>query len=166
MWTDSLIEFRRLVRRTRLLVLVLLLLYAFATPGAPLLPQWPFFSPTAEGLSLGLAQAWRLLLALLALSVLLRVLGLAGLATGLFALLRPFAWVGFPVDRFTVRLVLALDFARSAGRLPADPSRLAASLDASVPHLPETIEVDSYPLRWRDGAVLLCSILILALNAA
>ena len=59
----------RLVRRTRVLFIALIALYAFATTGTPIFPGWE--TPTQEGLLSGALQAWRLLLMLVALTILL-----------------------------------------------------------------------------------------------
>jgi len=100
----------KLLRRTRYLLLSLLLIYAFATPGEPLLSVFPSFGPTREGLSAGLIQVWRLAVLLVGLAWLLAV-SRDGLLAGVYVLLRPFKILGVDVDRVAVRIWLTLHYA-------------------------------------------------------
>ena len=102
-----------LVRRTRVLFIALILLYAFATPGTPLFAGWN--TPTQEGLLAGTLQAWRLLLVIMALAILLVRLNREQLLAGIYVLLAPFKPLGLPLERIAVRLWLTLQYAESGG---------------------------------------------------
>jgi len=118
----------QLVRRTRILILALLLVYLFATPGVPLFAGWDRAYPTWEGLQAGSIQAWRLLLLVSALAVLLSYLSRQQLLAGIYVLLLPFKPLGVPVAKFAVRLCLTLQYAESAS--PAES--LSARWDSAL----------------------------------
>ncbi len=103
-----------LVRRTRVLLSVMLLLYAFTTEGAPLFPGWEHAFPSHEGLMAGVLQAWHLLLMIAALAVVLAYLPRQKLLTGIYVLLLPLKPLGMPVERFAVRLWLTLHYTETA----------------------------------------------------
>jgi len=121
----------QLVRRTRILILVLLLVYVFATPGVPLFSGWDQANPTWEGLQAGTAQAWRLLLLVSALAVLLRYLSRQQLLAGIYVLILPLKPLGVPVAKFAVRLCLTLQYAESASPTESLSARWEAAV--SIP---------------------------------
>lgn len=104
----------KLIRRTRILLLVLFLVYVFTTPGTALISGWEWAYPTWEGLHAGAYQAWRLLLMVSALAVLLSNLSRQQLLAGIYVLLLPLKPLGVPVARFAVRLSLTLHYAETA----------------------------------------------------
>ena len=106
-----------LLRRTRWLFLSLILIYAFATPGSSLLPQWGPYSPTTEGVRSGVMQAWRLVLLLLALALLMASSTRENLLAGLYTLLRPFKIIGANPERAAVRLWLTLHYAEQGAAI-------------------------------------------------
>ncbi len=102
--------FLRTLRRSRWLLLSLVLIFAFTTPGEDL-PGWPlFFAPTYEGLSGGATQVLRLLVMLGGLSALLGSTGREMLMSGIFQLLSPLGRMGLPVERLAARLWLTLHY--------------------------------------------------------
>ncbi|MBI5660382.1 MAG: hypothetical protein HZC43_12760 [Nitrosomonadales bacterium] len=103
-----------LVRRTRWIMLSLLLIYSYATPGEAVWVSLAQFSPTHEGLNDGLLQLCRLLFMLAGLSVLLNLLPQPRLISGLYALCYPLRYVGLSRERLAVRLALTLHYAESA----------------------------------------------------
>lgn len=107
-------KFIQLLRRTRWIMLSLLLVYAYSTPGAPLFEALGAFSPSREGLSDGVLQLTRLLAALAALAVLLDRLHRHALIAGLHTLFAPLRWIGLSRDRIAVRLALTLHYAEVA----------------------------------------------------
>lgn len=109
-------QFMRLLRRTRWIMLTLLLIYAYVTPGAGVWPQWGIWSPTREGLLDGAYQLMRLLAVLAGLALLLTLLHRERLMAGLYVLLYPLCWLGVPRERIAVRLALTLDLAETAMR--------------------------------------------------
>ena len=132
----------RLIRRTRVLLVALVLLYAFATPGTPLIASWDQWYPTAEGFHAGGLQAWRLLLMIAALAVLLAGMQRESLLSGIYVLLRPLHAVGVPVERIAVRLWLTLHYAETAPQAGLSarwenaltlPNERAATISLEVP---------------------------------
>lgn len=103
-------HFLRTVRRMRWLFISILIIYAFGTPGE-LIPQFPVnIAPSFEGVQLGLLQIERLVIALAALSLLFTTSSKEQLMLGLYMLLKPFKYFGFNVEKFSVRLLLTLDY--------------------------------------------------------
>lgn len=107
-------KFIQLLRRTRWVMLSLLLVYAFSATGEPLFEVLGAFSPTREGLTDGALQLTRLLAALAALAVLLDRLHRQALIAGLYTLFAPLCWIGLSRDRVAVRLALTLHYAEVA----------------------------------------------------
>jgi len=107
-------KFAQLLRRTRWIMLSLLLIYAWSTPGAALYEPFGAFSPSREGLLDGLSQLLRLLAALAALAMLLDRLHRMQLISGLYTLFAPLQWMGGVRERFAVRLALTLHYAEAA----------------------------------------------------
>jgi len=136
----------RLVRRTRVLLIALLLLYALTTPGAPLFASWNM--PTQEGLLAGALQAWRLLLMITALALLLLRLSREQLLVGIYGLLAPFKPLGLPLERIAARLWLTLQYAESGLHANSLRERWDAALtlpNASSPSI--TFEFPAFALR-------------------
>ena len=150
----------RLIRRSRVLLLVLLLVYAFSTPGTALIPGWEQANPTQAGLAAGAFQAWRLLLMVSALAVLLAVLTRQQLLSGIYTMLQPFKPLGVPVERFSVRLWLTLHYLETAPKITS----LKAYWESAL-RLPENppakIELE-LPLFGRSDLVfaLMCTIVL------
>jgi energy-coupling factor transporter transmembrane protein EcfT len=101
----------QLLRRTRWIMLSLLLIYAYTTPGQPLLDGLGMFSPSREGLSDGVLQLIRLLSALAGLAILLDRLHRQHLIAGLYILFAPLRLIGVSRERVAVRLALTLHYA-------------------------------------------------------
>jgi len=104
-------KFIQLVRRTRWILLSLLLIYAYSTPGQPLLDMLGMFGPSREGLADGVLQLSRLLAALAGLAILLDRLHRQQLIAGLYTLFAPLQWLGLSRERLAVRLALTLHYA-------------------------------------------------------
>jgi hypothetical protein len=149
----------RLLRRTRWLMAVLLLTYAYSLPGIPLWPSLGWASPSVEGLQQGALRVGRLVLLLAGLAVLLAYTSRPRLIYGLYALARPLAWLGFDRRAFAVRLGLTLDYVEHAPK----PTRW---LDALRAPLPDDAVPNTYTLhteRWQgcDSTVILAGLLLL-----
>lgn len=154
----------RLLRRTRWLMAVLLLTYAYALPGTLLWPELGWASPSVEGLRQGGLRAGRLVLMLAGLAVLLAYTPRTRLIYGLYALAKPLAWLGFDRRAFAVRLGLTLEYVEHAPR----PARW---LDALRVPLSDDGTPTTYPLqaeRWqsRDSAVILAGLLLVVIVLA
>ncbi len=107
-------KFIQLLRRTRWIMLSLLLIYAYSTPGQPLSEALGIFSPSREGLGDGALQLTRLLAALAGLAILLDRLHRPQLIAGLYTLFAPLQWLGLSRERLAVRLALTLQYADAA----------------------------------------------------
>lgn len=125
------------LRRSRWLLLTLLLVYAFATPGE-YLAGWPYdFAPTYEGLQGGLVQAGRLVIMLTALALLLGSTARDALVAGIYPLLLPLRLFGLRPERFAARLWLTLHYVEQApprthGNPWARLEQLAAARDTDA----------------------------------
>lgn len=104
----------QMLRRTRWIMLSLLLIYAYSTPGQSLVDALGMYSPTREGMSDGVLQLARLLAALAGLAILLDSLHRQQLIAGLYTLLAPLEWLGVSRERVAVRLALTLHYAEVA----------------------------------------------------
>lgn len=112
----------RLVRRVRVLLLVIAILFAWFTPGEAALLDWPQLGPSREGLALAMVHAGRLLAVVCAVGIMLERLPLARLVGGLYALARPLRLIGVAPERLALRLLLVLRYVEASprGQGPAD----------------------------------------------
>jgi energy-coupling factor transporter transmembrane protein EcfT len=143
----------RLFLRTRVLLLVLFLVFAYGVPGNH--SYGMDWLPALEGLMEASLHILRLMMFLGLLAWLLAPLSHPALMGGLWFLLRPFRHLGLPVDKSVVRLSLVLEYMEKLpGQswrqwlVPTDVMRDAAPVRI---HLP----------RWRsqDGWALLLAVL-------
>jgi energy-coupling factor transport system permease protein len=104
---------RNLFRRSRWLLLSLLILFVFVTPGEFLPGVWGRLGLTYEGLRQGAEQLGRLLAMLSSLALLHQYLGTQGLLAGFHSLLAPFPWRRATV----VRLLLVIEFVEQKHKL-------------------------------------------------
>jgi hypothetical protein len=153
------LQLLRLLRRTRWLLAVLLLTYAYILPGEALWPALGWASPGIDGAQQGALRVARLALMLAGLALLLASTARPRLIYGLYVLAKPLTWLGFDRCVFTVRLGLTLDYAEQAPK----PARW---LDALRTPLPDDAMPASYSLpaeRWqsRDSAVILAGLVLL-----
>ena len=153
-----------LLRRTRWIMLSLLLIYGYATPGTALWMQGGIFSPTNEGLLDGLLQLCRLVFALAGLSIVLGMLSRQQLVGGLYLLAWPLRFVGLSRERFAVRLALTLHYAESAMLDTAADWRgsIENMLQPVVP-AQHDIELHTTPFAPRDGLLLAAGAVVLVM---
>jgi len=151
------IQLLRLLRRTRWLIAVLLLSYAYALPGTALWPALGWASPSFEGLQQGALRVGRLALMLAGLALLLAYTSRPRLVYGLYALARPLAWLGFDRRAFAVRLGLTLDYAERSPK----PTRWLERLHAPLPDDTTPATYTLHAERWQscDSAVILGGLL-------
>ncbi len=97
------------IRRVRWLLLSLVLLYGWFTPGLPLLPALGPLSATVEGVQAGLARALALLAMVLAVHLLLSLTPRQQLIAALIQLQAPLGWLGFGCERFAARMLLVIE---------------------------------------------------------
>jgi hypothetical protein len=93
--------------RTRILLVTLFLVFAYGMPGTPL---WGVsWLPSHEGMMEAVLHVLRLVVFLGSLAWLLAFLPQQALMGGLWFLLHPLQYLGFPMDRSVVRLSLVLE---------------------------------------------------------
>lgn len=106
---------KRLIRRVRVLLLAIVVLFAWFTPGEAVIVDWPLLSPTSEGVSLALEHAGRLLAVVCCVALLLEALTPIRLVSGLRIACRPLAVIGVSPERLALRLLLVLHYVETAG---------------------------------------------------
>jgi energy-coupling factor transport system permease protein len=103
-------QFLRAIKRFKWLFLVMLVIFAFNTPGEHL-PNWPFaISPTYEGIVSGFTQVIRIAVMLAALSLILACKTRQQLISGFYFMFSPLKYLGLEVERFAARLWLTLHY--------------------------------------------------------
>jgi energy-coupling factor transporter transmembrane protein EcfT len=152
------LQLLRLLRRTRWLLAILLLTYAYVLPGTTLWPALDWASPSVEGLQQGALRTGRLVLMLAGLALLLAYTSRPRLVYGLYVLARPLAWLGFDRRAFAVRLGLTLDYVERAPRQARWLEALRAPLPDDATPATYTLEAE----RWQssDSAVILAALLM------
>ncbi|VAW88993.1 hypothetical protein MNBD_GAMMA18-2185 [hydrothermal vent metagenome] len=122
----------RMMARLRWLLLSIIIIYLWFTPGTPLLPDFPGWSPSYEGVLMGLHRAAILLLLVLAVSLLLQSTPLASIIAALLWLLRPFALLGLPHERLAVRLALTMEAVDELQRMTSTPPPVTKGLHQRI----------------------------------
>lgn len=155
----------KLFRRTRWIMLSLLIIYAYSTPGTALIAAWGVYAPTLEGLTGGALQLLRLLAMLASLAILLSLLSRTQFIGGIYTLAYPLRWIGIDRERAAVRLALTLQYAESTmGETAADwRGAIRHALEAPAAG---TGHIELHKPHWHaiDGVGLLCSAAILWLG--
>jgi energy-coupling factor transporter transmembrane protein EcfT len=104
----------RLLARISVLLLAILVLFAWFTPGEAIFMDWPHVSPSREGLLLASTHGGRLLALVCWVAILLGCMTTERLVSGLYALVRPCTVFGLPAERIALRLLLVLRYASAA----------------------------------------------------
>jgi energy-coupling factor transport system permease protein len=165
-------RFRQLLRRTRWLLLSIVLLFAFATPGVALSGWMGASGLTREGLAFAATHTLRLIQLLALLALLLERLGIPALIAGLYVLLGAIG-LRRQRGRMALRLLLVLEYVEQGRELRQqgirthwqswfDPHIMSAN-DGETPQTFAPIELHAAPLASRDRLVMLLSLLGLIL---
>lgn len=101
----------KILFKFRFLFCVILIVYAFNTPGMYVFNDYSLLNPTYEGLLDGAAQVMRLVLMLAALSLLTLKTSRNELMSGFYFLFYPLSFVGVDTARISARLWLTLHYA-------------------------------------------------------
>lgn len=110
MWVTKTKGFLNVLNRMRWLLISMLLIFAFATPGE-LLPFFPVqFAPTHEGVHAGMLHLLKFITALSALHLLVTSASRQNLALALYMLLWPLKYLRINIEKFTARLLLTLHY--------------------------------------------------------
>ncbi len=154
-----------LLRRTRWIMLSLLFIYAYTTPGEAVWALLAQFGPTQEGLADGMLQLCRLVLMLAGLSIVLCLLSQQQLISGLYTLGYPLRYVGLSRERIAVRLALVLHYAESAMLdTAADWRGSIENLLAPAEIKQHGIELHTAPFTLRDGLLLVAGCALLGVS--
>ncbi|MHB1330992.1 MAG: CbiQ family ECF transporter T component [Sulfuriferula sp.] len=160
----TLSQFLRYLRRTRWLLLTLLVIYAYTLPGENISAALGVFSPSVQGLQYGILRLMRMILLLAALSILMSHTSRNDLLLGLFKILSPLQLLGVDAERIAVRLWLTLHYAETAladTRTITMKQRLETLQlnTAMATEVPSHIELQDRTISWTD---YLCLLLALA----
>lgn len=98
------------IRRLRYILIAVIVLFAWQTPGVLIVPVLGMFSPTYDGLLLALDSTARLLATAAVVAVMLEKLSTAQWVSSLYVLIAPLRIAGVSPERFAVRLRLVLDY--------------------------------------------------------
>lgn len=115
---------RLLLRRSRWLLLTMLVMFGWLTPGTPL-PVIP--GASREGLLLAAENIARLLIALSVVALILKTLSASELVAGLRSLLAPLAVLKISRDRIAVRLALTLNEVEASRNSESSEAGLVAT---------------------------------------
>ncbi|MFP4080512.1 MAG: CbiQ family ECF transporter T component [Ectothiorhodospira sp.] len=118
-------RFSSMALRLKWLFLSIVLIFGWFTPGLSLFPVLGPFSPSIQGLTQGLERALVLLLAVGAVVWLLAGTPRERMVQGLLWLTHPLCLLGFPRERFAVRLVLTLEALPRVQRLAGEDAAAA-----------------------------------------
>ena len=143
----------RLLARIRMLLLAILVLFAWFTPGVAVFMDWPELSPSREGLLLALVHGARLTAVVCWVAILLARMPADRLVSGLYALLRPCAVFGVPAERLALRLLLVLRYVDEAREDGRNGRNWRYWLDESAVHT-EPVRLGCERPGFRDAAVL------------
>lgn len=153
----------KLLHRSRWLLISLVLIYAFVTPGIAAVDALGAYSPSREGLLSGGLQALRLISLLTTLALLLATISRDRILAGVYFLLRPFAFIGMNVDRVAARIWLTLHYVQADRHRAGEwRERLHVALHGSGQKM-TSIQLEIGRLSRLDYAALLCSVLVFGL---
>lgn len=141
---------RKLLGRSRWLLLSLTVLFLFLTPGEFLPGFWGKLGLTYEGLLQAGEQLGRLLAMLASLALLHQQVGTRGLLAGLYWLLGPFPWG----ETTVVRLMLVLEFAEQKQAAGWRDWLAAERKHADSPDKSDHYALAMPAFRKRDGLLL------------
>jgi energy-coupling factor transporter transmembrane protein EcfT len=148
-----------MLRRVRWLLIVLVLVYAFAAPGE-YMQIWRFrVKPTYEGVTLGLTHALNIVSMLAGLSLVLATTSRSKLIGGIYQLFKPLKYLGLNAEKFAVRIWLTLDYAEARQSFTFQhlkAFRLDQALEAHLSESkssPDQIAIEVYSFKLFDWIV-------------
>lgn len=147
----------RLLRRIRVLLLAIVVLFAWFTPGTRVMVDFPSLSPTVEGLMLAFEHAGRVVVVVLCVALLMQFLSASRLVGALYALLRPFERLGLPAGSIAVRTLLVLELVE--GKSSESWRNWLAPADVETTASPVLMPVE--PFRGRDWLILTLGLALL-----
>lgn len=166
MWVKN-HRFYRLTKRLKWFYVVMLVIFAFNTPGEHV-NDWPI-SPTYEGLRDGLVQLLRINVMLAALSILLAINSRQQLISGFYLILSPLRCLGLDVERFAARLWLTLHYVEIQQQTPKSTYAFShlgeklASIFSDANHDDVAIVLEKPRFTWLDSSLIMLMLALLAL---
>lgn len=149
--------------RMKWLLLAVFIIYSWTTPGLYLLPYW--FSPTENGVELGLAQVLRLSIVAASLQIMLTFLDKQAIVSALYYMLQPFRLLGLNPERAAMRLSLTMDDAESLLEQKHSFSQLLQALMSPLVASSVPLGVELVRLRVVQLIVLLLQVVLILLTA-
>ncbi len=133
----------RLFKRSKILFLSTLFIYAYSGNGRYLYPALGWASPSIEGLYAGMYSILHLWCMVSSLLLLRQYLDARAWLRGMLGLLQPLAWSGLPVQRLAVRLCLTLQYAeRLLMQFRLTPTNVVAQLSQQLAYIPAAEQAD------------------------
>lgn len=134
----------RLLKRSKILFLSTLFIYAYSGNGRYLYPALGWASPSIEGLYAGISAILHLWCMVSSLLLLRQYLDPNAWLRGMLGLLQPLAWLGLPVQRLAVRLCLTLQYAECLlMQFRLTPTNVVAQLSQQLAYIPATEQGDA-----------------------
>ncbi len=154
-----------LLRRMRWIMLSLLAVYGYMTPGEALWGPLGMLSPTGQGVLDGLLQLFRLVFMVAGVSVVLAVLPQRDLVAGLYTLAYPLRLPGLGLsrERVAVRLALTLRYAESLPDAKTDWRGSLGRLLEPAADVQDIIELPAHPVTVLDSLLVVAGGALLAL---
>ncbi len=158
----------RILKRLRWLIITMLLVYAFNTPGEYISfgsnTPW-FIAPTYEGMQAGVSQVLRLSVVVMALALLLNRTNRDALIGSLYSLFKPLSCFGLDPERFSVRLWLTLHYVENDKDLRSKSGQYKTSFFTQIVSKFDALDIDQTKLDsitlqtkalvWKDILMLL-----------
>jgi len=102
----------KLIFRLKFFFILTFLLYVFNTPGEYIV-VWPYFSPSYEGVVLGITQIMRLINSVTIITMMISLINFQTLIETLYLLFKPLKPFGIDAKSFAVRLYLTMEYVKS-----------------------------------------------------
>ena len=102
----------KLIFRLKFFFTLTFLLYVFNTPGEYIV-VWPYFSPSYEGVVLGITQIMRLINSVTIITMMISLMNFQTLIETLYLLFKPLKPFGIDAKSFAVRLYLTMEYVKS-----------------------------------------------------
>lgn len=153
----------RSLPRLKWLVLSILLVYGWTTPGQYLWLAW--FSPTDTGLLLGIEQVTRLVIVTSSIQVLLTHMTRSEIFTSIYLLLSPFQYINRMQARFALRFALTLEKTEALLESRVDFKTLLGMILRPTAHYDAEFVFEYIPMNFWQQCVLVvqCTLIVLVL---
>jgi energy-coupling factor transporter transmembrane protein EcfT len=146
-----------MMRRMRWLLITMMIVFSFVTPGEYVFPDLFNYSPSYEGISAGMIQLVRFSVMLTGLSLLLSCSSQSDLVVGLYTLLKPLQVFKLKTGRFAVRLMLTMEYVEHAqvSNSTSIWQRLSAEGFKTEDTKRQVVRLPLIKFRWLDWLVLM-----------